>query len=114
MKLFRLENQGDEALKTQTLDSGIENVAYTAPEVYMEGAYSTKSDIYSVGFVIWELAMRIITGRPYLIKWYNIYSSLQNSPAALKAEHQTPYEDLVKAGQNSFQILRKTCMTGLR
>jgi serine/threonine protein kinase len=58
--------QGDEALKTQTLDSGIENVAYTAPEVYMEGSYSTKSDIYSVGFVIWELAMRIVKGTPHV------------------------------------------------
>jgi serine/threonine protein kinase len=37
-------------------------VAYTAPEVYMEGSYSTKSDIYSVGFVIWELALRIVKG----------------------------------------------------
>lgn len=28
----------------------------------MEGSYSTKSDIYSVGFVIWELALRIVKG----------------------------------------------------
>lgn len=54
--------QGDEALKTQTLDSGIENVAYTAPEVYMDGEYSTKSDIYSLGVVMWELALRIVKG----------------------------------------------------
>lgn len=87
----RYNERGDEALKTQTLDSGIENVAYTAPEVYMEGSYSTKSDIYSVGFVIWELALRIVKG-----------------------DHEPPYQDLVKQGLNSFQILRKTCMTGLR
>lgn len=87
----RYNEKGDEALKTQTLDSGIDNVAYTAPEVYMDGAYSQKTDIFSVGMVLWELATRI-----------------------LKGEHEPPYQDLVKQGLNSFQILRKTCMTNLR
>jgi serine/threonine protein kinase len=32
----------------------------------------------------------------------------------LIGEHEPPYQDLVKQGLNSFQILRKTCMTGLR
>jgi serine/threonine protein kinase len=44
-------------------------VAYTAPEVYMEGSYSTKSDIYSVGFVIWELALRIVKGTQHCVVW---------------------------------------------
>lgn len=87
----RYNTKGDEALKTATLDSGIDNVAYTAPEVYMDGAYSPKTDVFSVGIVLWELAMRIWTGA-----------------------HQKPYTDLLEQGLNSFQILRRTCMQGIR
>jgi len=35
--------------------------AYTAPELYYHQNYTTKSDIYSVGIIIWEIVFRIIT-----------------------------------------------------
>ena len=28
----------------------------------MDGVYSQKTDVYSVGIVLWEIAMRILTG----------------------------------------------------
>jgi len=87
----RYNEKGDEALKTQTLDSGIDNAAYTAPEVYADGTYSQKTDVYSVGVTLWEIALRILTGK-----------------------HQRPFADLVSEGLNSFQILRKTSQQGLR
>eukprot|EP01087_Luapelamoeba_hula_P000429 TRINITY_DN1031_c0_g1_i1.p1 TRINITY_DN1031_c0_g1~~TRINITY_DN1031_c0_g1_i1.p1 ORF type:complete len:938 (+),score=189.16 TRINITY_DN1031_c0_g1_i1:209-3022(+) len=87
----RYNERGDEALKSQTLDSGIENAAYTAPEIYTDGTYSPKTDVYSVGITLWEIASRILTGK-----------------------HTRPFSDLLSQGLNSFQILRKTCTQGLR
>jgi ankyrin repeat protein len=37
--------------------------AYCAPEVYFGEQFSTKSDVYSIGMVLWELVTRCITGR---------------------------------------------------
>jgi ankyrin repeat protein len=37
--------------------------AYIAPEVYNCEKFTTKSDIYSVGVIIWELVYRILTGK---------------------------------------------------
>lgn len=42
--------------------------AYCAPEVYFGEQFSTKSDVYSIGIVFWELVTRCILGhyeRPY-------------------------------------------------
>mmetsp|Transcript_21273 Transcript_21273/g.82567 ORF Transcript_21273/g.82567 Transcript_21273/m.82567 type:complete len:619 (-) Transcript_21273:154-2010(-) len=42
--------------------------AYSAPEVYHGKPYSTKSDVYSIGVIMWELVARVITKaylRPY-------------------------------------------------
>lgn len=36
--------------------------AYSAPEVYFGDAFTTKADVYSVGIIFWELAMRTLTG----------------------------------------------------
>lgn len=36
--------------------------AYIAPEVYFGHSFTTKSDIYSFGIVLWELAHRCIRG----------------------------------------------------
>lgn len=33
------------------------------PEVYFGEQFSTKSDVYSIGMVLWELVVRCITGR---------------------------------------------------
>lgn len=37
--------------------------AYCAPEVYFGEQFSTKSDVYSIGMVLWELLVRCIYGR---------------------------------------------------
>lgn len=37
--------------------------AYCSPEVYFGEQFSTKSDVYSIGMVLWELIVRCITGR---------------------------------------------------
>jgi len=37
--------------------------AYCAPEVYFGEQFSTKSDVYSIGMVFWELVTRCILGR---------------------------------------------------
>jgi len=42
--------------------------AYCAPEVYFGEPFSTKSDVFSIGIVLWEMVQRCITGvysRPY-------------------------------------------------
>ncbi len=120
--------QGDEALKTQTLDSGVENVAYCAPEVFLDGCYSAKTDIYSAAFVIWELAFRVLKGTPppfptvFRSSLSELLFSLGDGQQQQlttyiffsQGEHEAPYQDLVKQGLNSFQILRKTCTTGIR
>jgi serine/threonine protein kinase len=41
---------------------------YTAPEIYHKKDYSPASDLYSLGMIIWEMALRVMTGayvRPY-------------------------------------------------
>jgi serine/threonine protein kinase len=35
--------------------------AYSAPEVYFGDAFTTKADVYSVGIIFWELAVRCLT-----------------------------------------------------
>jgi serine/threonine protein kinase len=42
---------------------------YRAPEIYKGGEYTTSSDIYSFGIILWELVMKMLTGTyefPYL------------------------------------------------
>lgn len=42
--------------------------AYCAPEVYFGNLFSTKSDVFSIGVVLWEIVQRILKGtyeRPY-------------------------------------------------
>lgn len=38
-------------------------MAYCPPEIYDGGLYSYKSDVYSIGMVLWEMAMRILGGK---------------------------------------------------
>ncbi|GAM23894.1 hypothetical protein SAMD00019534_070690, partial [Acytostelium subglobosum LB1] len=43
-------------------------MAYTAPEIYDGMLFNTKSDVYSLGVIMWELVQRCITGvyqRPF-------------------------------------------------
>jgi serine/threonine protein kinase len=35
---------------------------YAAPETYNGQGYTTKADVYSFGIILWEMAMRVITG----------------------------------------------------
>ena len=52
--------------------------AYSAPEVYKGDRYSTKSDVFSLGIILWECIARILTGdyqRPY--KEYNFKIDFQ-------------------------------------
>ena len=58
--------------QTSTDDSTLEKLrgtyAYSAPEVYFGEKYSTKSDVFSIGVILWEIVSRVLTGeyqRPY-------------------------------------------------
>jgi serine/threonine protein kinase len=42
------------------MDSG--TYVYAAPETYNGQGYTTKADVYSFGIILWEMAMRVITG----------------------------------------------------
>lgn len=37
--------------------------AYIGPEVYHGSAFTTKTDVYSLGVVLWEMVFRLINGR---------------------------------------------------
>jgi serine/threonine protein kinase len=64
--------------------------AYCAPEVYFGQHYATKSDIYSMGVVVWELVTRTIAGK-----------------------YERPYAEF-KHLQFDFQIIIQTAKKGLR
>jgi len=51
----------DSNLKTLVQMRG--TFAYCAPEVYFGEQFSTKSDVYSIGMVFWELVARCLLGR---------------------------------------------------
>eukprot|EP01111_Echinosteliopsis_oligospora_P005792 TRINITY_DN1946_c0_g1_i1.p1 TRINITY_DN1946_c0_g1~~TRINITY_DN1946_c0_g1_i1.p1 ORF type:complete len:635 (+),score=133.12 TRINITY_DN1946_c0_g1_i1:356-2260(+) len=64
--------------------------AYCSPEVYFGEQFSTKSDVYSIGMVLWELVTRCITGR-----------------------YERPFAEF-KNLQFDFQIIIQTAKKGLR
>jgi serine/threonine protein kinase len=52
---------------------------YTAPEVYKNIPYSIKSDIYSIGVILWEMVKRVMTGKyeqPFT-EFPNIFADFQ-------------------------------------
>jgi len=53
----------DTASNMETLAKMRGTMAYCAPEVYFGEQFSTKSDVYSIGIILWELAARTINGR---------------------------------------------------
>jgi len=64
--------------------------AYCAPEVYFGEQFSTKSDVYSLGIVFWELVTRCIMGH-----------------------YERPFAEF-KNLQFDFQIIIQTAKKGLR
>jgi len=74
----------------QTLVKMRGTFAYCAPEVYFGEQFGTKSDIYSIGVVIWELATRCVKGH-----------------------YERPYAEF-KNLQFDFQIIIQTAKKGLR
>jgi serine/threonine protein kinase len=71
--LSRYMDQGDEISVDTTLQKLRGTYAYTAPEMYclkndVPKSYTPKSDVYSLGIIVWEIVTCIITGelqRPY-------------------------------------------------
>merc|ERR1712137_1078969 len=51
-----------DGVDTKTLSKLRGTYAYCAPEVYFGKDYTPKSDIYSLGIILWEMAFRCITG----------------------------------------------------
>jgi len=64
--------------------------AYSAPEVYFGERYSEKSDIYSMGILLWEMLYRVIN-----------------------QEYQRPYEEFPRL-KLDWQIIHKTATENLR
>ena len=64
--------------------------AYSAPEVYFGERYSDKSDIYSMGILLWEMVYRVIN-----------------------QEYQRPYEEFPRL-KLDWQIIHKTATENLR
>eukprot|EP01122_Echinamoeba_exundans_P014733 TRINITY_DN672_c0_g1_i1.p1 TRINITY_DN672_c0_g1~~TRINITY_DN672_c0_g1_i1.p1 ORF type:complete len:717 (+),score=83.41 TRINITY_DN672_c0_g1_i1:1014-3164(+) len=60
--------QPEDEDKRSTLHTLRGTYAYAAPEVFHKEQYTTKSDVYSYGIVVWELIMKAMKGkyhRPY-------------------------------------------------
>eukprot|EP01119_Soliformovum_irregulare_P012083 TRINITY_DN3114_c0_g1_i1.p1 TRINITY_DN3114_c0_g1~~TRINITY_DN3114_c0_g1_i1.p1 ORF type:complete len:992 (+),score=287.31 TRINITY_DN3114_c0_g1_i1:99-3074(+) len=60
--------------------------AYLAPEVLKGGVYTEKSDIYSIGIILWEIATRITTGQ-YTLP-YEMDIAMEHMVAVRAAEEQ--------------------------
>jgi serine/threonine protein kinase len=63
---------------------------YIAPEVYNCEKFTSRSDVYSIGIILWEMANRIVKGK-----------------------YEKPYEEY-KNLEFDFQILIQACMMNLR
>jgi serine/threonine protein kinase len=58
----------DTPTETVTLGKMRGTYAYCAPELYFGTRFTTKSDVYSISIILWELFSRVLTGkyaRPY-------------------------------------------------
>lgn len=65
---FGLSRFNTEASQQATLAKLRGTYTYTAPEMYFKNKFTTKSDVFSIGIIFWEIAMRLIGGkyvRPY-------------------------------------------------
>jgi len=60
----------------QTLQKLRGTYAYTAPEMYYSKHYTPKSDIYSLGIIIWEIIMCLLTGKHQ--KPYSEYTDIKH------------------------------------
>eukprot|EP01103_Thecamoeba_quadrilineata_P011127 TRINITY_DN2591_c0_g1_i1.p1 TRINITY_DN2591_c0_g1~~TRINITY_DN2591_c0_g1_i1.p1 ORF type:complete len:882 (+),score=166.67 TRINITY_DN2591_c0_g1_i1:189-2834(+) len=73
-----------------TLSKARGTYAYLAPEVYFTRPFTAKSDVYSLGIVLWELIVRTVTG-----------------------SYERPYQDYPQF-MYDFQIIIQTAKKGLR
>jgi len=60
----------------QTLQKLRGTYAYTAPEMYYSKHYTPKSDIYSLGIIIWEIVTCLLTGKHQ--KPYSEYTEIKH------------------------------------
>jgi serine/threonine protein kinase len=65
----------DHASNQSTLSKMRGNFLYTAPEAYSGASYSTQSDVYSFGIVLWELVTRCIVG--HYIQPFSEFSNIR-------------------------------------
>jgi serine/threonine protein kinase len=86
--LSRFNTTGPFTMDTLTKLRG--TFSYTAPEVYFGEKFTTKSDVFAVGIVIWEVVVRALTGR-----------------------YQVPYSEFEHL-QYDFQIIMQTAKNKLR
>jgi len=80
----------DTGANDETLHQLRGTMAFCAPEVYYSSKYTTKSDVYSLSIVLWELVVRIVKGK-----------------------YEAPYADH-KNLQYDFQIIIQVAKKGIR
>lgn len=65
---FGLARLNTETHKRGTLGRLRGTYTYCAPEIYFNQPFTTKSDIFSIGVILWEIVVRVVRGkyeRPY-------------------------------------------------
>jgi hypothetical protein len=93
--------------------------AYIGPEVYHGSAFTSKTDVYSLGVVLWEMVHRLIVGRhnrPYY-EFPNLQHDFQiiiqaatkGLRPSIPAQCPAPVADLIKLCWNADPQLRPTC-----
>lgn len=52
--------------------------SYIAPELYYGKTYTDKCDIYSIGIILWEIAVRIFKGFLFIYLFFIIFLLKEN------------------------------------
>jgi serine/threonine protein kinase len=60
---FGLARLNTNTMKKATLGKLRGTYSYCAPEIYFNSPFTCKSDVFSIGIILWEMVVRVIKGR---------------------------------------------------